>query len=282
MFNLSNYLFRSFKMSKFIKYSLGLLLLISTIIQADVKVASTTSTQNSGFYDYALPILQEKIGEEIQVIAVGTGRALNLGENGDVDLVIVHAPAKEKEFVAAGHGEDRRPFMYNQFVIVGPESDPAGVKTAKTAAEALSKIAESQAKFASRGDNSGTHFKEQALWKAANITPEGDWYMETGSGMGATLNTAASTDAYSLSDSSTWLKFNNKQNLVTLFKGDPVLYNQYSVMLVPKSKYPHVNDAGAKKIADWLVSEEGQAAINAYQINGEQAFTANAGDSSAQ
>lgn len=140
----------------------------------------------------------------------------------------------------------------------------------------MSKIAASQSKFASRGDNSGTHFKEQALWKAAGITPQGDWYMETGSGMGATLNTAASSDAYTLSDSSTWLKFNNKQNLKTLFKQDENLYNQYSVMLIPTSKYPHVKHEQAQKIADWLVSDEGQNAINAYQINGEQAFTANA------
>lgn len=253
---------------------------LSFIAQADVKLASTTSTQNSGLYDYLIPLIEADIGDKINVIAVGTGQALKLGENGDADLLVVHAPAKEKAFVDAGHGIDRQPFMYNQFVIVGPDADPAKVKSAKTAVQALTNIDRAgkagKAQFVSRGDSSGTHFKEQALWKAANLPHVGKWYLESGSGMGATLNIAAASDAYTLSDSSTWLKFANKQQLTTVFSGDPTLFNQYSVILIPKEKHPHVQFDKAKAIAAWLVSEKGQKAIDAYQINGEQAFTANA------
>ncbi len=252
----------------------------ATVNYADVKLASTTSTQNSGLYDYLIPLIEADIGDEIKVIAVGTGQALKLGENGDADLLVVHAPDKEKAFVEAGFGIDRQPFMYNEFVVVGPASDPAKVKTAETAVAAFTDIARAgiagKAKFASRGDNSGTHFKEQGLWKAANLKPEGEWYLSTGSGMGATLNTAVGMNAYTLSDSSTWLKFANKQNLVSVFSGDPVLFNQYSVILIPKKRHPHVNLEKAQAIAKWLLSKKGQQAINAYQINGQQAFTANA------
>lgn len=247
---------------------------------ADVKLASTTSTQNSGLYDYLIPLMEADIGDTINVIAVGTGQALKLGENGDADLLVVHAPDKEKAFVAAGHGTARQPFMYNQFVVIGPESDPAGVKTTTSAIEALTAIQRAgqsgTVKFVSRGDNSGTHFKEKQLWQQAKIQPGGKWYRESGSGMGATLNIAAASDAYTLSDSSTWLKFANKQHLQNLFSGDRVLFNQYSVILIPKEKYPHIQYQKAKAIADWLVSDKGQKAINAYQINGKQAFTANA------
>ncbi|MPV85393.1 hypothetical protein GCU85_01420 [Cardiobacteriales bacterium ML27] len=260
-------------------------LLFLSHAKADVTIASTTSTQNSGLYDYLIPILEKEIGESIKVVAVGTGQALKLGENGDADLLIVHAPKKEIEFVSAGHGVDRRPFMYNEFFIVGPSENPAGlavgqdVKTAFAAIEAAGQAGELT--FASRGDDSGTHFREMMIWDAAAIAPQGDWYLQTGSGMGATLNIAAGKNAHTLTDSSTWLNFANKQNLVKLFAGNPILFNQYSVIRIPKEKYPHVNDDKAKQIADWLVSETGQSAINAYHIKGEQAFTANASDAAA-
>lgn len=248
--------------------------------QADVKLASTTSTQNSGLYDHLIPLIEADIGEEINVIAVGTGQALKLGENGDADLLIVHAPAKEKVFVANGYGVSRLPFMYNEFVLVGPNTDPAEVKSAQTAVDAVAAIAAAgktnRVRFVSRGDESGTHFKEKSLWKSAGIAPQGSWYLSTGSGMGATLNVAAASDAYTLSDSSTWLKFGNKQQLATVFSGDAVLFNQYSIILLPKDKHPHLNHQAAQKIADWLTSEKGQQAINTYHINGQQAFTANA------
>lgn len=267
------------KIMKKILYA-SLVLSAFTISFADIKIASTTSTQNSGLYDYLIPLIEKDVGETIHVIAVGTGQALKLGENGDADLLIVHAPNKEKAFITAGHGIKRQPFMYNQFVIVGPQSDPAHAGTAKSAISALAAIRsagkEGTVAFISRGDNSGTHFKEKTLWQAANVVPNGKWYRESGSGMGATLNIAAATDGYTLSDSSTWLNFANKQNLTIVFSGDPVLFNQYSVILIPKSKYPHIKAKTAEKIADWLVSEKGQAAINAYTIKGKQAFSANA------
>lgn len=261
-------------------FFLSLLSLSLTVAQADVKLASTTSTQDSGLYDYLIPLIEKDLGEKIHVVAVGTGQALKIAENGDADLLIVHAPAKEKAFVAAGHGMNRQPFMYNQFVIVGPSNDPAGIKNSETAAQALANIEAAgkagKAEFVSRGDSSGTHFKEQGLWKTAKVSHNGEWYLESGSGMGPTLNIAAASDAYTLSDSSTWLRFNNKQNLKTLFAKDSVLFNQYSVILIPKEKHPHVKLEQAKTIAAWLVSEKGQKAINAFKINGEQAFTANA------
>lgn len=262
------------------KITLSLITLAFGLAQADVKLASTTSTQNSGLYSYLIPLIEADIDEEINVIAVGTGQALKLGENGDADLLIVHAPALETAFVNSGKGVSRQPFMYNQFIVIGPESDPAGTKTAKTAVEALRKIADTgkqgKTQFASRGDNSGTHNQERTLWHAADITPQGKWYLSTGSGMGATLNIAAASDSYTLSDSSTWLKFGNKQQLETVFSGDPALFNQYSIILLPTDKHPHINAKAAQKIADWLVSDKGQKAINTYQINGKQAFTANA------
>lgn len=252
----------------------------ANVSHADVKLASTTSTQNSGLYDYLVPLMEAEIGEEIQVVAVGTGQALKLGENGDADLLIAHAPSLEKAFVADGKGISRQPFMYNQFIIVGPRNDPANVQSAKTATDALTAIAiasnSGHATFASRGDNSGTHVKENMLWQLARIKPQGRWYLSTGSGMGATLNVAAANDSYTLADSSTWLKFANKQQLEIVFSGDPMLFNQYSVILLPKDKYQHIKAQQAKKIADWLISKKGQQAINAYQINDEQAFTANA------
>ncbi|MGY0400144.1 MAG: substrate-binding domain-containing protein [Ostreibacterium sp.] len=265
-------------MKKIGLFAIGLGLLV--IAQADVKIASTTSTQNSGLYDYLIPILEKAIDDKIKVIAVGTGHALKLGENGDADLLIVHAPDREKTFIDKGYGIDRRPFTHNQFIIVGPDKDPAGVKNLKTAVEAFSAIQASgkqkKIQFISRGDNSGTYYKEKSLWKIAHIAPKGGWYRESGSGMGTTLNIAAAMNAYTLSDSSTWLKFANKQNLTALFSGDPVLFNQYSVILIPKARYPHVQYDKAKAIADWLISKKGQQTINAYRIKGVQAFTANA------
>lgn len=252
---------------------------LANFCYADVKLASTTSTLNSGLYDYLLPLMEADTGESISVIAVGTGQALKLGENGDADLLIVHAPSLEKAFIAAGHGKSRQPFMYNEFVVVGPKTDPAGAKSAATAAEALAAIAAAgqndNAQFISRGDNSGTHVKERMLWKSLAMSPQGRWYLSTGSGMGATLNIAAANDAYALTDSSTWLSFGNKQNLAMLVDGDPALFNQYSVILLPKDRHPHLQADAAQRIANWLISDKGQQAINAFRINGKQAFTAN-------
>lgn len=262
------------------KLLLCCLLCCLSLVQAKVKIASTTSTQNSGLYDYLIPLIEADIGEDIHVISVGTGQALKLAENGDVDLLIVHAPDKEKDFVAAGYGINRQPFMYNQFMLVGPQNDPANIHSAKTINEAMSRLATAGQKkmlqFVSRGDRSGTHFKEQQLWQIANLNQYGDWYLESGSGMGATLNIAAAQNAYTLSDSSTWLNFGNKQKLTVLFHHDPRLFNQYSVIEISTDKHPHIHQAKAREIAEWLVSDKGQQAINAYQIHGQQAFTANA------
>lgn len=265
-------------------FSLSLLLTLvtTTSVKAELILASTTSTQNSGFYDYLIPVLEKAVNDTIKVVAVGTGQALKIGENGDADLLIVHAPEKEQAFVEAGYGVERQPFMYNEFVIVGPKTDPAQLSQAQTANQAFNQLYQAAAtaqhpvQFISRGDNSGTHFKEKALWQAAGLVPDGRWYRESGSGMGATLNIAAATDAYTLSDSSTWLKFANKQNLTVIFSGDSVLFNQYSVIIIPSTRHPHSNEVKAREVAKWLVSPVGQQAINAYQINGQQAFTANA------
>ncbi len=257
-----------------------ILCVMSNISYADIKIASTTSTENSGLFEYIIPIIEKNVNDKVKVIAVGTGQALNLGENGDVDLLIVHAPNKEKTFIKEGFGQDRKEFMYNKFIIIGPKDDQAKVKGVTSAVKALSNIAKSgqkkESKFISRGDSSGTHFKELELWQNSSLSPVGDWYLQTGSGMGATLNIAASTDAYTLADSSTWLKFNNKQNLQELFSDDKALFNQYSVILIPKTRFKDINYQGAKKVSDWLVSDEGQKIINSYKINNQQAFIANA------
>ncbi len=209
-----------------------------------ITVASTTSTENSGLFDYILPMFREKTGIEVRVVAQGTGQALETGKRGDADVVFVHAKPAEEKFVAEGWGVQRFEVMYNDFVIVGPSEDPAGVADSDDAVAAMTAIEEAGAPFASRGDDSGTDKAEKALWAKAGITPGGDWYRETGSGMGATLNTAAEMQAYTLTDRGTWISFQNKGDLVIEYEGDPALFNQYGVILVNPEKYPSVKARG--------------------------------------
>ena len=242
-----------------------------------ITVASTTSTEQSGLFDYLLPIFEQKTGIDVRVVAQGTGQALETGGRGDADVVFVHAPAAEKAFVAAGDGVERYEVMYNDFVIVGPGDDAAGVKGMSDAAAALARIAETQSPFASRGDDSGTHKKELELWKATGIESAGAWYRETGSGMGPTLNIAAQMPAYTLTDRGTWLSFQNPGPLQVLVEGDRTLFNQYGVILVNPEKHPHVKAEEGQAFIDWLISDEGQQAIAGYKINGKQLFYTNAG-----
>jgi tungstate transport system substrate-binding protein len=241
-----------------------------------ITVASTTSTQDSGLFEYLLPIFKEKTGIDVHVVAQGTGQALDTGRRGDADVVFVHAPAAEKEFISEGAGVERFEVMYNDFVIVGPGDDPAGVKGSKDATAALVKIAEADANFASRGDDSGTNKKELELWKAAGVEPSGDWYKELGAGMGATLNTSSSMPAYTLTDRATWISFENKGPLEIVVEGDPKLFNQYGVMLVNPEKHPHVKKEDGQAFIDWLISPEGQEAIAGYKLSDQQLFYPNA------
>jgi tungstate transport system substrate-binding protein len=237
-----------------------------------ITVASTTSTENSGLFEHILPIFQAATGIEVRVVAQGTGQALETGRRGDADIVFVHARAREEAFVAEGFGVERLDVMYNDFVIVGPGEDPAGVKTAGDAASAMAAIAAAGASFASRGDDSGTHTAEKGLWASAGIEPAGDWYLSTGSGMGATLNTASQVPAYALTDRGTWLSFENRGKLQIVFEGDPVLFNPYGIILVNPAKHPHVKAEQGQAFIDWIVSEAGQAAIASFKVGGEQLF----------
>jgi tungstate transport system substrate-binding protein len=242
-------------------------------------VQSTTSTQNSGLFDYILPKFTEKTGIAVRVVAVGTGQALKNARNGDGDVVLVHSKPDEDKFVAEGWGVKRHDVMYNDFVIVGPASDPAGIGGIKDADRAFKKIANAKAPFASRGDNSGTHKAELRLWKKADVDPihaSGDWYLETGSGMGATLNTAVGKHAYTLTDRGTWLSFVNKDDFKVLVEGDPKLFNQYGVILVNPEKHPRVKAEKGQAFIDWLTSGAGQKAIASYKIDGQQLFFPNA------
>ena len=244
-----------------------------------ILVQSTTSTQNSGLFDHILPKFTQITGIEVRVVAVGTGQALKNARNGDDDVVLVHSKADEEKFVADGWGLKRHDVMYNDFAIVGPASDPAGIAGLKDADQALKKIAEVEAPFASRGDNSGTHKAELRLWKRTKVDPtkaSGDWYLETGSGMGATLNTAVGKHAYTLTDRGTWLGFANKRNFKVLVEGDPQLFNQYGVTLVNPAKHPRVRTEKGQAFVDWLTGVEGQKAISNFKIDGQQLFTPNA------
>jgi len=260
----------------------GLLLLAQTLFtmpQADEQhftLASTTSTQNSGLFDTILPLFTAKTGIQVRVIAVGTGQALRIARNGDADAILVHHRPSEDAFVQAGFGIERRDVMYNDFVIIGPEDDPANVRGATTAISALRAIAGHTSLFASRGDDSGTHKKEQELWKAAGLSPAGPWYLETGSGMGATLNFATAKEAYTLTDRGTWITFGNKPDLDLLFSGDAAMFNPYGLILVNPARHSHVKVKLAREFSDWLVSPEGQQAIGGFRIAGFQAFCPNA------
>ena len=244
-----------------------------------IVVASTTSTQDSGLFDHILPQFKAKTGIDVHVVAQGTGQALDTGRRGDADVVFVHAKPQEEKFVADGDGVARRDVMYNDFVLVGPKSDPAGISGSRDIVAALKAIQAKGAPFVSRGDRSGTHAAELALWKAAGVdlaAAKGPWYREIGQGMGAALNSAGATDAYTLSDRGTWISFKTKRNLAIAVQGDDRLRNQYGVMLVNPQKHPHVKAADGQAFIDWLLSPEGQAAIAAFKIDGEQLFFPNA------
>ncbi len=244
-----------------------------------IVVQSTTSTQNSGLFDHILPIFQKKTGIEVRVVAVGTGQAIKNAVNGDGDVLFVHAKPAEEKFVADGFGVSRADVMYNDFVIVGPSDDPAGVAGSSDVTAALKTIADAKALFASRGDDSGTHKAERRLWKAAGIDPtasSGDWYRETGSGMGATLNTGTGMGAYVMTDRATWISFGNKGDYRIAVEGDPVLFNQYGVILVNPEAHPHVKALLGQQFIDWLLSKEGQDAIADYKVDGQQLFFPNA------
>ena len=245
-----------------------------------IVVQSTTSTRNSGLYDHILPMFTEKTGIEVRVVAVGTGQAIRNAANGDGDVLFVHAKPTEEKFVADGHGVARFDVMHNDFVIVGPPSNPAGVAGMTDAVAALTKLAEAEAPFASRGDDSGTNKAELRLWKEAGIDVEaasGGWYRETGSGMGATLNTGTGMGAYVMTDRATWIAFGNKGDYRIAVEGDPRLFNQYGIILVNPDKHPNVKAELARQFVDWVLSGEGQTAIASYKVDGRQLFFPNAG-----
>ncbi|MGB9065197.1 MAG: extracellular solute-binding protein [Pseudolabrys sp.] len=252
--------------------------------EKSIVIASTTSTQDSGLFEYLLPIFQQKTGIAVKVIAQGTEQALDTGRRGDADVVFVHAKSAEEKFLAEGQGVNRYPVMYNDFILIGPKSYPAGVK-GKDVIKAFRTIKEKQAPFVSRGDRSGTHIAELALWnKDAGIEIEkekGTWYKSIGQGMGAALNMASASNAYVLSDRGTWLSFKNKCDLQISVEGDKRLFNQYGVILVNPEKHPSVKKDLGQQFIDWLVSPDGQKAIANYKINGEQLFHPNADDPNA-
>jgi len=254
---------------------------VATVARAGdvIILQSTTSTQNSGLLDHLLPMFEKRTGVKVKVVAVGTGQALKNARNGDGDVLLVHARDAELKFVKDGWGVDRRDVMYNDFVIVCPKADPAGIRGMRDAGAALKKIAMKKVPFASRGDDSGTNRKELELWKAAGVDPtkeSGGWYRETGSGMGATLNVAAGMGACTLTDRGTWIAFRNKGDLEVMVEGDPALFNQYGVILVNPKIHPHVKEKAARAFMDWLTGPEGQKAIADYRVNGQQLFFPNA------
>ncbi len=244
-----------------------------------ITLASTTSTENSGLFAHLLPQFTQSTGITVRVVAVGTGQALRIARNGDADVLLVHHRPSEEAFVAEGYGLRRHDVMYNDFVVVGPRADPAALRGLDDAAAALARVAAARAPFASRGDDSGTHKKELGLWAAAGLDPStasGSWYRETGSGMGATLNAAAAMGAYALSDRATWRAFANKGDLEVLVEGDERLFNPYGVILVNPARHPHVHAREGQAFIDWLVSNEGQAAIADFRVDGRQLFFPNA------
>ena len=243
--------------------------------EKSITVASTTSTENSGLFGYLLPIFKSETGIDVRVVAVGTGQAIRMAMKGDADVLLVHRRASEEKFVSEGYGVERVPLMHNDFVIVGPASDPAGIKGRTNPAAALGRIRSQRAIFVSRGDDSGTHKRELSFWTELGAEPgddDADWYRESGAGQGATLNIASELDGYCLSDRATWVKFGNKRNLEILVEGDPKLLNPYSLILVSSEKYPHVKAAEGQPFSDWLTSEHGQQVIAASRVDGQQLF----------
>jgi len=241
-----------------------------------IRLATTTSTENSGLLHYLLPLFEKESGYRVHVIAVGTGKALRMGRDGDVDVVLVHARSAERKFVAEGFGEHRFSVMYNDFVLVGPRDDPAGVRSAASADEAFRRLGEGKALFVSRGDDSGTNKKELALWKSAGVHPRGGWYREAGQGMGRVLQMASELGAYTLTDRGTWLAMKKGLDLRILHQGDPMLFNPYGIIAVNPERHPNVNHQGALALIRWFVGKEGQEKIAAFRKEGEQLFIPNA------
>ncbi|MGC9403655.1 substrate-binding domain-containing protein [Vibrio genomosp. F10] len=270
-----------FARSALITVSLGLFSFTSYAANQElphVRLATTTSTYHSGLLNHLLPEFEKDTGYKVDVIAAGTGKSLRMGENGDVDLVMTHAPKAEATFVSLGYGVQPRKLMYNDFVIVGPKDDPANIVGENTVLTAFEKIAQKNATFISRGDDSGTHKKEMGLWEQSKIDPNFGGYRSVGQGMGPTLNMAAEMQGYTMTDRGTWLAYNNKLDLTLLFQGDKKLFNPYQVILVNPERYPSINYQGAKVLSDWLVAEKGQALINQFKLNGKQLFVSNAAE----
>jgi tungstate transport system substrate-binding protein len=256
----------------------------ATAADRSIVVASTTSTQDSGFFDYILPIVKERTGITVKVIAQGTGQALDTGRRGDADVVFVHARAAELQFLAEGEALKRYPVMYNDFVLIGPKADPAGVKGLKDIRQALASIKQKKSAFISRGDRSGTHMAELALWKDSGVDIEqtkGPWYESIGQGMGAALNVASASEAYVLSDRATWVNFRNKGDLEILVEHDKRLFNQYGIMLVNPEKHPTVKKILGQEFIDYLISPVGQQDIAHYKVDGQQLFYPDANDPNA-
>ncbi|MFK7879614.1 substrate-binding domain-containing protein [Roseobacter sp.] len=253
-------------------------ILSTAVLAQEIKLAVTTSFENSGLADVLLPTIKQDLDLDVQLLVVGTGQALRLGKAGDVDAILVHSRAAEEQFVIEGYGTYRREIMYNDFVLIGPKDDPADAGGAQSAADALRRIGTAEPAFVSRGDDSGTYKKERALWRSAELDPElfGAWYHEVGAGMGASLNTAAGLDAYILADRASWLNFGNKANLSLLYAGDPALFNQYAYLAVNPEKHAHVRNDLAVLLENWLTSPRAADMINNYTIDGETLFTFNA------
>ena len=256
------------------------LVLVTSATAETLRLAVTTSFENSGLSAVLLPAIKEDVGLDIQLLVVGTGQALRLGQAGDVDAILVHSKAAEEAFVSDGYGTHRREIMYNDFVVIGPADDPAEVSTSTSVVDAFARIAKSKPAFVSRGDDSGTHKKEVAIWLSAETSPDafGSWYRAVGAGMGASLNTAAGLNAYILADRASWLNFGNKSGLSLLYAGDPALFNQYAFLPVNPDRHDHVNYQGALTLEQWLTSPRAATLINSYQINGQELFTFNATD----
>jgi tungstate transport system substrate-binding protein len=275
--------FRAYALTLLVAATIGA---VSNAAAADrsIVVASTTSTQDSGFFDYILPIVKERTGITVKVIAQGTGQALDTGRRGDADVVLVHAKAAELQFLAEGESLKRYPVMYNDFVLIGPKADPAGVKGLKDIRQALASIKDKRGPFISRGDRSGTHMAELALWKDSGVDIEqakGPWYKSIGQGMGAALNVASASEAYVLSDRATWVHFKNKGDLEIFIQGDRRLVNQYGIMLVNPEKHPTVKKVLGQEFIDYLVSPVGQQDIASYKLDGQQLFYPDANDPNA-
>lgn len=256
---------------------LGLLLAMQPVMAREIRLSTTTSTENSGLLKAILPAFEAKHGVKVHVISVGTGKALELGKNGDVDVVLVHARAAEDKFVADGHGVNRRDVMYNDFIVVGAQEDPLGLRGSRDVIAAFRKLGEGRAKFISRGDNSGTDQMEKAYWKEAGVAPKGAWFVSAGLGMGEVLTMAGEMKAYTLSDRATYGAYRAKTGLDILVQGDPKMFNPYGIIAVSPKKYPDINHDGAVKLIEWITSKAGQERIAGFRVNGEQLFFPSAG-----